>query len=312
MRLPVIVIGIIVAIAYYFSGHEHTTQRFDLNPQFRGLTKGEYFKASNGLWLYKRKWEVENPRALMVCLHGLAHHSAHFSEMAEEIKGLNISMYSFDFVGHGHSEGDPLHVENSQEHITNAVKFIKDLKARATLPVFLYGHSMGGLIATHVASGYPELVDGLLLGSPALIDSIEMPFRESLEVISGFLNMIVPRLPIIKLNSAELVADQSQMERITSDSLKKTDKIPLSTCQMMLDLRLDLDDVLKQLTTPFIIFQGALDKIVPPSVIEVAMKASSPIKFGKLLGNSKHRMDIDYDREEFFGAMREFLHGRLS
>ena len=185
MRLPVIVIGIIVAIAYYFSGHEHTTQRwgftrkaklkkaqaynvilglnqwnrliyymthlcdgqgggcplrlsfrFDLNPQFRGLTKGEYFKviswvplvkhslfekkkndlldntdslrgrhsgiwilrfhvfivslliifalsahrysyssfcylvatfyfpvqASNGLWLYKRKWEVENPR----------------------------------------------------------------------------------------------------------------------------------------------------------------------------------------------------------------------------------------------------------
>lgn len=86
----------------------------------------------------------------------------------QTLSDLPVDFYAMDHEGQGLSGGLKSHIDDYDIFVENLHALftrIKKLK-NPQKPIFLMAHSMGGLIATRFAQTYPELVDGLILGSP--------------------------------------------------------------------------------------------------------------------------------------------------
>ena len=73
-------------------------------------------------------------------------HSSYYEGLASRLASLGVASFALDHVGHGRSEGESLFVEH-MDHRRDDVLFLTALarkKVGENLPVFLYGHSMGG------------------------------------------------------------------------------------------------------------------------------------------------------------------------
>jgi alpha-beta hydrolase superfamily lysophospholipase len=103
---------------------------------------------SRGAGLLGYRWEAENPVAVVCLLHGLGEHGGRFDRVAEMFKSRGISTFSFDLRGHGGSIGRRGHIGPRDlvlEDVDNLIAYA--LGAHPSLPLVLYGFSMGGNIA---------------------------------------------------------------------------------------------------------------------------------------------------------------------
>jgi alpha-beta hydrolase superfamily lysophospholipase len=123
----------------------------------------------DGLDLYWQSWHPAEPRALVVIVHGLAEHSGRYQTVARSFADAGLATYALDHRGHGKSPGLRVHVDSFDE-LRADVRAVLAL-ARAehpALPLFLLGHSQGGLVAATLALREPEGLAGLVLSSPLL------------------------------------------------------------------------------------------------------------------------------------------------
>jgi alpha-beta hydrolase superfamily lysophospholipase len=113
----------------------------------------------------------------MVIAHGLGEHSGRYSNVIERLLSRGLSVWIPDHRGHGQSGGP-------RGHVLNFYQYLADLRAMVELAsrdrrgqdkCFLLGHSMGGLIALDFVQRFPELIDGVLVSSPALGIAVKVP-----------------------------------------------------------------------------------------------------------------------------------------
>ena len=123
----------------------------------------------DGLALYFQSWQPEQPKAVVVLLHGLAEHSGRHEGTGRSFAEAGLATYAFDHRGHGRSPGRRVHVGSFDEFRADARATLALARAELpSLPVFLLGHSQGGLVAATLALREPEGLSGLVLSSPLL------------------------------------------------------------------------------------------------------------------------------------------------
>ncbi len=115
------------------------------------------------------RWLVEEPRYVVLLVHGYGEHMGRYSEVAARLAADGASVYGLDHVGHGRSDGERVLIEDL-ERVVDDLRLLHD---RATeehpdLPVVLIGHSMGGLIAARYAQRFDEDLAGVVLSAPVL------------------------------------------------------------------------------------------------------------------------------------------------
>lgn len=124
----------------------------------------------DGLKLFYREHRADPERAKMVIAHGLGEHSGRYGNIVERLAAEGFTIWALDHRGHGQSEGP-------RGHIVAFENYLDDLRAMVQLcrqepprdkKCFLLGHSMGGLIAILFALRFPQMIDGLIVSSPAL------------------------------------------------------------------------------------------------------------------------------------------------
>ena len=133
------------------------------------FAKVETLQSPSGAALGWRHWPAAIPeKAVLIICHGLAEHSARYARFAEVMAAHGFNVYAHDHRGHGATRagGAPL---GRYAPSLGAAKVVDDVAAMRTmaasrhpgLPVILFGHSMGGLIALNAAEENPDLYDGL-------------------------------------------------------------------------------------------------------------------------------------------------------
>jgi acylglycerol lipase len=126
-------------------------------------------RTEDGRGLYFQSWQPADPRAVVVIAHGLAEHSGRFEGPARSFARAGLAAYAFDHRGHGKSPGRRVHVRSFEEFRADARATLALARAEHPgLPVFLLGHSQGGLVAATLALREPEGLAGLVLSSPLL------------------------------------------------------------------------------------------------------------------------------------------------
>ena len=116
--------------------------------------KGE-FTARDGVTLRTRHWEADAPKARVILVHGLAEHSGRWEHVGAFLAERGYDVHGYDWRGHGESEGPRGHADTFEHMVDDLEEIFTSLPD--DLPVFIYGHSAGGLIsATYAVSDRPQ------------------------------------------------------------------------------------------------------------------------------------------------------------
>lgn len=163
------------------------------------------------LRLAYRSWEAERARAALVVVHGLGEHSGRYAEFGERMAGYGISTFAMDLRGHGLSEGRRGHVPSFDIFLQELDRFRREVEGLADfkVPLFLLGHSLGGLISLRYQEEYNTRFEGAIIISPWLATAVTVPRWKA--NAAQALARILPSLPFKANIRAEHVSRDSDI-----------------------------------------------------------------------------------------------------
>jgi alpha-beta hydrolase superfamily lysophospholipase len=153
------------------------------------------FEGAGGLYLYYQSWlPDEQVRAIIAIVHGLGAHSGLFNTAVQYLVPQGYAVYAFDLRGHGRSPGQRGHINAWTEFREDLHTFLRRIQERVTgCACFLWGHSLGAVIALDYALHFPDSLQGLILTAPAL-GKVRVP---ALKVALGLmLSRVWPRFSL--------------------------------------------------------------------------------------------------------------------
>lgn len=147
----------------------------------------------DGQTLRWQSWIPERPKAVLYFVHGLAEHSGRYGFPVEYFVGRGYACWAFDLRGHGESSGRRVHVDDFDDYAVDVATVLRHLRREhEDLPVFLVGHSMGGLIALRYFLDHQDAFRGAILSSPALRTHPSQEPPKVLRAIAGLLSRLMP------------------------------------------------------------------------------------------------------------------------
>ncbi|APR77764.1 Lysophospholipase [Minicystis rosea] len=270
----------------------------------------ETFKGHDGIELFARSWKAEDkPRAVVILQHGFKAHSGVYRWTAEQLTARGFSAYAMDLRGHGKSGGERYYTEKFSDYVADLHIFIQMVKAREPgLPVFLLGHSAGGVVSCIYALEHQEELAGLLCESFAH----EVPAPDfALSVIKG-LSHIAPHAHVLELKAVDFSRDPTFVEAMSNDPLIPQINYPSNTVAEMVRADERLKKEFPQITLPVFIFHGTADRATKPSGSERFYRdAGSVDKTLELYEGHFHDLLNDVDRERVLADVVEWVSKRI-
>jgi alpha-beta hydrolase superfamily lysophospholipase len=163
-------------------------------------------KMADGTELFFRYWRAADPQApVFVFIHGLGAHTGWFIDLGNQMNGRGLSVYMDDHRAFGRSGGTRGHVKRGSIYLDDIHRFLVEVQRRhPEAPLFLCGHSMGGIFSLSVAAGEAEsgagnesaLVKGLILVNPWIQDAVKVGPATVARLLVGGLSgsdRIIPR-----------------------------------------------------------------------------------------------------------------------
>ena len=111
-------------------------------------------------------WMPASPKSQIVLVHGFSEHYRYYGAFAQKIGKNGIAVHAMDLPGHGAAGGARGHIENFQDYIDNVDLLFASNPNFRKVPTYLFGHSLGGLIASHYCMQKGPRIEGLILTSP--------------------------------------------------------------------------------------------------------------------------------------------------
>ena len=136
--------------------------------------------------IYCLRFRVKNPKAVVVISHGFTENEEKYKENIYRFLKRNYSVYFMEHCGHGRSYR--LVEDLSLVHIDRFERYVDDFLMLAHLakvenpkvPIYVFGHSMGGGIAAAAVTKEPELFEKVVLSSPMIrLYTGKIPYHEA-------------------------------------------------------------------------------------------------------------------------------------
>ncbi|HEX6798861.1 MAG TPA: alpha/beta hydrolase [Ktedonobacterales bacterium] len=149
----------------------------------------ETVRLPDGTDLFFRAWRAADAAApVLVFLHGLGAHTGWFIDMGNALSSRGLSVAMDDHRGFGRSGGPRGHVRRGNVYLDDLGAFLDEVQRRQPqAPLFLAGHSMGGIFATYLAAADARAgrnrIRGLVLLNPWVKEIIKVPFGT---LLAGF------------------------------------------------------------------------------------------------------------------------------
>lgn len=150
-------------------------------------------RTADGETLALRDWPLAPgvaARGTVLIVHGLGEHSDRYAPLAAWLNDRGYRVRGYDLYGHGRSSGRRGHLARETQHLEHLAEVAAATHGSA--PLFVLGHSLGGLIASSAVARGLLKPDGLVLSSPAL--AVDMAAWQRAAV--GWLPRIAPDLTL--------------------------------------------------------------------------------------------------------------------
>jgi alpha-beta hydrolase superfamily lysophospholipase len=268
------------------------------------------FAGIGGLKIFTRAWRPETtPRGVVVIVHGFNSHSGQYLWVGEQFAAGGLAVYALDLRGRGRSEGERYYVEKIEDFTEDVATLVRTAKRENPgLPVFLLGHSAGGVVSCIYTLDHQSEIDGLICESFAF----ELPVPDiALSFLKG-LSYITPHTHVFSLNNKDFSRDAAVVESMNDDVLIKGESQPAQTAATMINASRRLKEEFSRITLPVLILHGTEDKATKPSGSRhFYEQAGSSDKTLKLYEGHFHDLLNDVDREIVMADIRRWVDERI-
>jgi alpha-beta hydrolase superfamily lysophospholipase len=223
------------------------------------------FAGVGNLSLYYQCWRPEErTRAVLAIVHGLGEHSARYDNVVGSLVPRGYAVYGFDLRGHGRSPGKRGYINHLAEFRGDVGAFLDLVRTQEpAVPLFLMGHSLGGLIVlNYVLHDRPEGLSGIIASGPALAQTGISPF---LMLLSRVLSRVLPDMSVkTGLDANAISRDPDVVKAYQDDELVHglgTPRLGTEAAHAQTWTREHASDW----TLPLLVLHGGDDEIIPPA-----------------------------------------------
>ncbi len=257
----------------------------------------------NGIFL--RHWKVDEPKAIVLAVHGMGTHSGRFESVAKNLAAEGYSSFCYDQPGHGNSPGKRGDF-NSYNHLLDTLQNVLDhcRSMHPGLPAFIFGHSMGGnVVANFVLRRKPEL-NGVVLSSPWFKLAFNPPFFKMM-----LAKLVVNIFPALsqqsKLKVNYISHDSSVLQAYDEDPLIHSYITPRFFLETSKAGQYAIDHA-NEFHLPLYMYHGTDDHITSyPASVKFASQLPT-IQFTSWQG-CYHEVHNEWVREELMKEIVEFM-----
>jgi acylglycerol lipase len=222
------------------------------------------FKGIRDASIYYQCWLPEDePKAVLLIVHGLAEHSGRYMNVVNHFVPLGYAVYGIDHLGHGKSEGTRVYVKRFEDY-TDTLKIYFDMvrQWQPDPPIFLVGHSMGGLIGALYLLDHQAELAGAVLSGPC----VKVPDNVSpVTVLLGRLfSVLLPQAGLLGLEAEAVCRDPAVVGAYVNDPLVHTGKTTARLAAELLRVMERVTAEAARITLPLLLVQGSADRLVDP------------------------------------------------
>jgi acylglycerol lipase len=188
--------------------------------QMSGLRRSEaLITGPRGNALFHRSWLPADPERALLVVHGLAEHSGRYDHLGAWFASRGAAVHAYDQYGHGLSEGARGHVRRFSDFLDDLEAVLRHLRGlHPGAPVFVVGHSMGGLVVSAFARERHPDVAGVVTSGAAL--KLGPGASPSLVRVARLLSRVLPRLRFDNaIDPADLAGDPEVGRTYLNDPL---------------------------------------------------------------------------------------------
>jgi alpha-beta hydrolase superfamily lysophospholipase len=273
------------------------------------MTKS-FFEGVGGLKIATTSWRpAGTPRAVMVLVHGFNAHRGYMAWPGEQFAARGLAVYALDLRGRGESEGERFYVEKFSDYLTDVNTLVSQARSEYPgLPVYLLGHSAGGVIATSYVFEHQHEIAGLVCESFAFDVGLPHLVQLALEGVGH----LAPHVHVFSLHNEDFSRDPDAVARMNNDPLIAKESQPAETAAELLKAAERLKANMPAFTVPVLIIHGTADKATRPAGSQYFYDhAGSADKMLRLYDGHYHDLLNDVDKEKVMSDVQAWLDARI-
>lgn len=259
---------------------------------------GHDFLTRDGLKLPFREWEANNPRAIVLAVHGMGDYSGDFDQPATWWAAHGITVIAYDQRGFGKAPNPGLW-PGTRALTADFDDFADALRRKyPNIPLYALGESMGAaVIVTALAKERRPDIDGAILAAPAVWSRAEMPGYDSIILWLG-----AHFIPWYRFSGSDLNAKPTD----NTPMLRAASKDPLNQHETRADAIWGLVHLMEEARAsayqlhnppPMLIVYGAKDFIIPATSTNAFLSAVGPHAVKRQYPNGYHMILRDLSAE---------------
>ncbi len=270
------------------------------------------FSGAQGVSLFYQAWYPPGTaRAVVALVHGFGEHCDRYCTVTTALTQAGYAVFGFDNQGHGRSEGQRGHINRWQDYRDNVTAFLAQVRHHEpSLPLFLLGHSLGGLIVLDFALTFPQGLAGIIISGPPIQPvGIAKPY---LVVIARILSGIWPRFAMdVGTGEDTLSRDPAMVHQSQNDPLTHS----MATVRWGTECLVTIAAVrrnIDQLQVPILLVHGSADKVNDVKGSEEIFARITTDKTLNIYPGSYHEPHNDLDRNQVMADLVQWLDTHLA
>lgn len=264
----------------------------------------------NGNNIYAAEWAVPDARAVIGLIHGVGEHCRRYDHFAAWLNEQGIAVVGYDRQGFGRSEGKRGHSANLKELLDEISRLTVACERRyPDTPVFLYGHSMGGmLLLRYLVRRHPH-ISGAVISAP----HIRLNFQPSalLVGIGKVMRKIAPTFTQENSLDLDQLSRNLEVRPAYEADPNVHGKLSGQLGIDMLESAAELDEWRGNLPVPTLLMHGSADGLTSHAASrDFAERNPDGVTFKSWEG-LYHELHNEPEREEVFGFVLRWLEGEV-
>jgi alpha-beta hydrolase superfamily lysophospholipase len=260
--------------------------------------------------IFTRHWEpATEPKANLVICHGVNSHGGQYVRAGETFATQGFAVTALDLRGRGRSDGERFYAEHIDDYVSDLGQAIELGRSKhPDLPLYLLGHSAGGVTSVTYALDHQDRIDGLICESFAF--RVFAPDL-ALKLLEGA-SHVAPHFHVLKLKMEDFSRDPDWVAQLNADPLTKDEVQPVATVAAFARAGERFEREFSRITLPVLIMHGTADKATRPDGSQQFFdEAGSADKVLKLYDGYYHDLLNDIGRERVFDDIVEWIGARL-
>ena len=228
-----------------------------------GHRSGTFTGARGGSVFYQCWLPADDPRAVIVLVHGAAEHSGRHARLAAHLVRLGYAVAALDLDGHGRSDGGRCCLRSFDDYVDDAMTLSRLTRGDFPhAPQVLLGHSMGGLVAANLLLAHQDEFAGCILSAAAIMTQRDPPAFQLWLV--RVLSRLAPRLGVLQLDAAGVSRDPDVVDAYVNDELVHRGRMSARLVAELFRAMAAAQSRAAQITLPMLILHGADDAMTDP------------------------------------------------